>query len=286
MKQADIAMYHAKRDGRNSLHFFDPRMQKTINKRVSLEKELRKAIDLQQFHLHYQIQVNSAGKPIGAEALIRWKHPQKGYIPPAEFIPLAEETGLVLSIGKWVLDAACSQLRGWQQNTHTRGLALSINVSANQFRQVDFVEQVKATIEQYDVPPEQLKLELTESMLLENIEETIVTMNALHDIGVKLSLDDFGTGYSSLQYLKRLPLDQIKIDQSFVRDISFDSSDKAIVDTIIIMASNLNMEIIAEGVATKEQRQLLHDSGCVNYQGYLFGKPVSVEEFEEQLKRL
>ena len=285
MKQADIAMYHAKKDGRNSLNFFDPRMQKTINKRVSLEKELREAINQRQFHLHYQIQVNNEGAPLGAEALIRWKHPQKGYIPPSEFIPLAEESGLILAIGKWLLEESCAQLMEWQQNVHARDLALSINVSANQFHQADFVEQIKAAIIKYDIPPGRLKLELTESMLLENIEDTIVTMNALHDIGVMLSLDDFGTGYSSLQYLKRLPLDQIKIDQSFVRDITFDDSDKAIVDTIITMASNLDLDIIAEGVATEEQRQLLLSSGCVNYQGYLFGKPVPIDEFEARLKQ-
>ena len=286
MRQADIAMYHAKKDGRNSLHFFDPKMQRTINKRVSLEKELRMAIDEDQFQLHYQIQVDSEGKAIGAEALIRWNHPERGYVQPSEFISLAEETGLILPIGNWVLEAACAQLNDWKQGMLTQNLALSINVSANQFHQVNFVEQVKEAVQRYDITPRLLKLELTESMLLENIEDTVATMNALHDIGVQLSLDDFGTGYSSLQYLKRLPLDQIKIDQSFVRDISVDSSDKAIVDTIIIMANNLNLEIIAEGVATEKQRGLLLDSGCVNFQGYLFGRPVPGNEFMGQLKQL
>jgi diguanylate cyclase (GGDEF)-like protein/PAS domain S-box-containing protein len=285
LKQADIAMYQAKKAGRNTLRFFDPQMQVSITARVSLESELRKALENQQFHLHYQIQVDSSHRPLGAEALIRWIHPLRGMVSPAQFIPLAEETGLILPIGLWVLETACAQLKAWQQDALTRDLVLAVNVSAKQFRQADFVAQVQAAVQHHAINPILLKLELTEGMLLENIEDTIATMNALKEIGVQFSLDDFGTGYSSLQYLKRLPLDQLKIDQSFVRDIAIDSSDKAIVRTIIAMAQSLDMDVIAEGVETEEQRQFLLDEGCTHYQGYLFSKPVPIEQFEALLKQ-
>jgi len=283
MKQADIAMYQAKKDGRNSLNFFDPIMQQTISNRVSLEKALRQAIEQSQFYLYYQIQVNNSHQPIGAEALIRWEHPQIGLISPDEFIALAEETGLILPVGKWIINTACAQLKDWQQNAHTRDLTLSVNVSAKQFHQTEFVAQVRTAVQQHGILPGTLKLELTESMLLKNIDDTISTMNSLRDIGIQLSLDDFGTGYSSLQYLKRLPLDQLKIDQSFICDITSNNSDKAIVDTIITMAKNLNMDTIAEGVETKEQQLLLFESGCYNYQGYFFGKPLPIDQFDEYL---
>ena len=285
LKQADIAMYQAKKAGRNTLRFFDPQMQVSITARVSLESELRKALENQQFQLHYQIQVDSSHRPLGAEALIRWIHPLRGMVSPAQFIPLAEETGLILPIGLWVLETACAQLKAWEQDALTRDLVLAVNVSAKQFHQADFVAQVQAVVQHHAINPMLLKLELTEGMLLENIEDTIATMNALKEIGVQFSLDDFGTGYSSLQYLKRLPLDQLKIDQSFVRDIAIDNSDKAIVHTIIAMAQSLNLNVIAEGVETEEQRQFLLDEGCTHYQGYLFSKPVPVEQFEALLKR-
>ncbi|MFA6920304.1 MAG: EAL domain-containing protein [Gallionella sp.] len=284
MKQADIAMYQAKKAGRNTLRFFDPMMQDTINARAALEIELRTALENHQFRLYYQIQINNQLHPVGAEALIRWIHPERGIIPPAQFIPLAEETGLILPIGLWVLNTACAQLKKWQDDALTRDLVLAVNVSAKQFRQSDFVTQVKTVLQHHGIDPGFLKLELTESLLLENIEDTIATMNALKDVGVRFSLDDFGTGYSSLQYLKRLPLDQLKIDQSFVRDIATDSSDKAIVRTIIAMTQSMNLKVIAEGVETEEQRQLLHDKGCTHFQGYLFGRPVTIEQFEIRLK--
>ena len=284
LKQADIAMYQAKKAGRNTLRFFDPQMQETINARAALEVELRKALEISQFQLYYQIQVDNSGRPLGAEALIRWLHPERGLISPAHFIPLAEETGLILPIGQWVLETACSQLKVWQQDEFTRDLVLAINVSAKQFHLADFVLQVQSLVQRHAINANLLKLELTESMLLENIEDTIATMNALRKIGIRLSLDDFGTGYSSLQYLKRLPLNQLKIDQSFVSDIAVDSSDKAIVRTIIAMAQSLNMDVIAEGVETAEQRQLLLDRGCIHYQGYMFGQPVSIDEFKARLK--
>jgi diguanylate cyclase (GGDEF)-like protein/PAS domain S-box-containing protein len=285
LKQAEIAMYQAKKAGRNTLRFFDPQMQASITARVELEAELRKAIEKQQFQLHYQIQVDSSHRPLGAEALIRWIHPERGMISPAQFIPLAEETGLIQPIGLWVLETACAQLKAWQQDAQTRDLILAVNVSARQFHQSDFVARVHDAVQRHAINPMRLKLELTEGMLLEDVEETIATMNVLSEIGIQFSMDDFGTGYSSLQYLKRLPLDQLKIDQSFVRDIVTDSSDKAIVRTIIVMAQSLGISVIAEGVETEENRQFLLDNGCVHYQGYLFGRPMPIEQFEASLQQ-
>jgi diguanylate cyclase (GGDEF)-like protein/PAS domain S-box-containing protein len=284
-KQADIAMYQAKKAGRNSLRFFDPQMQESINARVTLEKELLQALANQQFCLHYQIQVDSSSRPLGAEVLIRWHHPERGMVYPDQFIPLAEESGLILPIGKWVIETACAQLKAWQHDVLTRDLSLSVNVSAMQFSQADFVAQIQASLQQYAINPKLLKLELTESMLLDNVEVMIVTMGALHEINVQFSLDDFGTGYSSLQYLKRLPLDQLKIDQSFVRDIVSDSSDYAIVRTIIAMAKSLNLSTIAEGVETEAQRELLLSHDCTQFQGYLFSRPIPIDQFELLLKQ-
>jgi diguanylate cyclase (GGDEF)-like protein/PAS domain S-box-containing protein len=280
LQQADIAMYQAKHAGRNLLCFFDPQMQIAITDRAALEGELHRALEHQQFCLHYQIQVDSELKPLGAEALLRWMHPERGMIAPGNFIPLAEESGLILPIGQWVLEAACAQLQIWQAQSHTAHLVLAVNVSAKQFRQPDFVEQVQATMQRYGIKPMTLKLELTESMLFEKIEEIIVTIKRLKALGLQISLDDFGTGYSSLQYLKRLPLDQLKIDQSFVRDLAQDSSDKAIVRTIIAMAQSLGLDVIAEGVETEQQKQILVLRGCQQYQGYLFGKPMPIEKFD------
>ncbi len=285
LKQADIAMYQAKKAGRNTLRFFDSQMQDTVNARAVLEGQLRKALEDRQFHLYYQIQVGSSRRPAGAEALIRWLHPERGLVSPAQFIPLAEETGLILPIGQWVLETACAQIKAWQQDVLTRDLVLAVNVSAKQFHQAEFVAKVQDAVQRHAINPMRLTLELTESLLLDNIEDIIATMNALKEIGVRFSLDDFGTGYSSLQYLKRLPLDQLKIDQSFVRNLASDNSDKAIVRTIIAMAHSLNLKVIAEGVETEEQRQILLNKGCTHYQGYLFGKPVPIELFEKQIKR-
>jgi diguanylate cyclase (GGDEF)-like protein len=280
MKQADIAMYQAKQAGRNTLKFFNQKMQDIINIRTTLENELRVAIKKWQFHLYYQIQMDSSNRVLGAEALIRWTHHKRGLVLPATFIPLAEETGLIIPIGKWVVETACAQLGAWQKDTLTRDLTLAVNISARQFQQTDFVDQVQAALQRYVIPANLLKLELTESLLQEDIEATIATMNALNDVGVQFSLDDFGTGYSSLQYIKKLPLDQFKIDQSFVRDIATGSRDKAIIKTIISMAHSLEIEVIAEGVETEEQRQLLLDDGCSVFQGYLFSKPLPIDQFE------
>jgi diguanylate cyclase (GGDEF)-like protein/PAS domain S-box-containing protein len=284
LKQADIAMYQAKKSGRNSLQFFDPEMLANICARASLESELRVAIEQHQFELYYQIQVDDSDRPLGAEALIRWSHPERGFISPAQFIPLAEETGLILPIGRWVLETACAQLAAWQKNELTCALTLSVNVSARQFHEVDFVDQVRNAVQLGAINPALLKLEPTESILLEDIGDAVATMNALKGIGVQFALDDFGTGFSSLQYLKILPLNQLKIDQSFVRDMVSGANDQAIVCTIIAMAKSLNLEVIAEGVETEAQRQLLQRAGCNHFQGYLFGKPLPIALFEASLK--
>jgi len=284
LKQADIAMYQAKHEGRNSLCFFEPKMQEVIHARADLEKSLRLAIEQHQFELHYQIQVDQTGQALGAEALIRWHHPTHGIVSPFEFIPAAEEMGLIIPIGQWVLETACAQLQAWQQDALTKKLTLSVNVSAKQFSQPDFVEQVKTTVEHYAIDPKLLNLELTESLLLNKVEDTIATMNALQAIGIHFELDDFGTGYSSLQYLKKLPLHQLKIDRSFVSDIATNVSDQAIIRTIIAMAESLMLEVIAEGVETEEQRQRLLNKGCIHYQGFLFSKPVPIDEFEALLR--
>ncbi len=285
LKQADIAMYQAKRVGRNTLRFFDPQMQENINMRVALEGELHKALAQQEFQLHYQIQVDGAGSPIGSEALIRWIHPVRGLVSPLHFIPIAEETGLILAIGDWVLDTACAQLKVWEQNVLTRNLVLAVNVSARQFHQADFVAKVQAALRRHAINPARLKLELTESMLVKDFESIIAAMHTLKQAGIQFSMDDFGTGYSSLQYLKRLPLDQLKIDMSFVRDMGIVEGANSIVQTIIAMAHSLKLDVIAEGVETEEQREILSFYGCQHYQGYLFSKPVPIEKFEALLKQ-
>lgn len=283
LKKADIAMYHAKTEGRNTLRFFDPNMQEVITERAEMENALRSAIKKNQFELYYQMQVDRDGLAIGAEALIRWHHPDRGVISPFSFIPLAEDTGLILPIGQWVLETACAQLTNWKQNQMTQDLSISINVSAKQLFQSDFVKQVQTTIQRYDINPKLLKIELTESMLVDNINDIIIKMDELSKAGISFSLDDFGTGYSSLQYLKKLPLSQLKIDQSFVRDIATDNSDRAIVRTIITMASSLGVGVIAEGVEKEEQRQYLLENGCSFFQGYLYSMPLPIDLFEKLL---
>jgi len=283
LKQADIAMYQAKTAGRNTLRFFDLEMQAKITTRVALEADLRSALADKQFQLYYQPQVYH-DKIIGAEVLIRWPHPQRGMVAPVHFIPLAEEIGLIVPIGQWVLETACAQIKKWEDNEHTQHLQLAVNVSARQFRQADFVEQVCQVISHSAIKPDRLKLELTESLVLDNITDTIEKMNALRKIDVRFSMDDFGTGYSSLAYLTQLPLDQLKIDQSFIRNIGVKPADAVIVQTIIGMANNLGMEVIAEGVETEEQRAFLKLHDCPLYQGYLFAKPIPITEFELLLK--
>ena len=285
LKHADVAMYQAKAAGRNAIRFFDPQMQMALDVRTVLETRLRSALARQQFRVYYQAQVGSRGKVTGAEVLLRWEHPEVGLVSPAQFIPLTEETGLIVPIGLWVLETACAQLKTWQHDALTRDLTLAVNVSAKQFRQADFVAQVQRVLLASGAKPSHLKLELTESTVLENVDDTIAKMREIKMLGVSFSMDDFGTGYSSLQYLKRLPLDQIKIDQSFVRDIISDPNDAAIVQTIIAMTEALGLNVIAEGVETEAQRDFLDKHRCHAFQGYLFSKPVPVEGFEALLKR-
>jgi len=280
MKQADLAMYRSKAAGRNLVQFFDPALALAVKERMALEQDLRQAIDGQQFVLHFQAQIAGADNLIGAEVLLRWLHPQRGLVPPATFIPLAEETGLIIPIGQWVLQAACTQLVAWASQPATAHLIIAINVSARQFHQANFVGLVQSVVQSTGANPRRLKLELTESTLIENLEDVIDKMSTLRADGISFSLDDFGTGYSSLSYLKRLPLNDLKIDQSFVRDVLIDPNDAAIARTIVALAHSLGLGVIAEGVETEAQREFLASSGCLAYQGYLFGHPLLVDEFE------
>jgi diguanylate cyclase (GGDEF)-like protein/PAS domain S-box-containing protein len=281
LQQAEIAMYQAKAAGRNSIRFFSPALQAVVNARAKLEQDLRLAIKNKQFSLYYQPQVDGRGL-VGAEALIRWNHPTRGLLLPGEFIPLAEETGLILDLGIWTLEAACAQMAEWSSRDDIAPFSLAINISARQFRQSDFVDQVLFALGRSGAHPASLKLELTESMLVENIEDVIAKMTVLRTRGLSFSLDDFGTGYSSLSYLKRLPLDQLKIDRAFVRDILSDVSSGAIAQTIISLSRAMGLSVIAEGVETKGQRDFLIGLGCSSFQGYLFSRPLPVNEFEKQ----
>ncbi len=283
IKQADMAMYQAKDSGRNTVRFFDPVMQQAAQIHSLLEADLRHAVPDQQLHLYYQIQVDNDLSPIGAEALVRWLHPRHGMVSPMQFIPIAEESSLILDIGHWVLDTACRQLAVWANFELTKQLTLAVNVSAQQFKQYDFVENIAAILSLYEVPALRLKLELTESVVLSDLIDVVSKMHALQALGVSLSMDDFGTGYSSLSYLKQLPLDQIKIDQSFVRDITTDPNDAVMVQTIINLAQNFRLNVIAEGVETEAQFKFLKEHGCMAYQGYFFSKPVTIEQFEQLL---
>lgn len=285
LKQADLAMYQAKAAGRNTMRFFDPEMQAVVSARVALEADLRQGVLNNQFLLHYQPQVDAEGRVTGAEALIRWQHPERGMVSPAAFIPLAEETGLILPLGRWVLEAACSQLFAWASRPDMAHLIMAVNVSAHQFRQTDFVDQVRTALDRNGANPLRLKLELTESLLLEDVEGIISKMGDLKAMGVGFALDDFGTGYSSLSYLKRLPLDQLKIDRSFVHDVLTDPNDAAIAGTIVALGRSLGLSVIAEGVEEQAQRDLLAEKGCHAYQGYLFGRPVAAEAFPDFLKK-
>jgi diguanylate cyclase (GGDEF)-like protein/PAS domain S-box-containing protein len=280
LKQADLAMYRAKAAGRNAVRFFDPEMQAAVTAHALLEADLRNALRLEQFVLYYQAQVDDSGRLAGAEVLVRWQHPRRGLVPPNEFIPLCEETGLILPLGKWVLECACAQLAAWAERPDTRHLTLAVNVSAQQLRQANFVEQVLGLLDRSGADPKKLKLELTESQLMGNLEDTIAKMTALKAMGVSFALDDFGTGYSSLAYLKRLLLEKLKIDRSFVMDVLTDPNDAAIAKTIVALAQSLGLAVVAEGVETEEQREFLARIGCHAYQGFLFSRPVPLEEFE------
>ncbi|MBI3283784.1 MAG: EAL domain-containing protein [Burkholderiales bacterium] len=284
-KRADTAMYEAKTSGRNAVRFFDPAMQAILVVRMLLESNLRVALANNQFQLYYQVQVNADGKLIGAEALLRWEHPDRGFISPAEFIPLAEETGLIIPIGLWVLETACAQIRQWEASPATRHLTLAVNVSAKQFQQTDFVETLSEIVQRHAIDPTRLKIELTESTILDNVDATTAKMHQLKKLGIAFSMDDFGTGYSSLAYLQRLPLNQLKIDQSFVRDLSHDENDATIVRAIISLGVNLGLNVIAEGVETSAQRAFLIEHNCYAFQGYLFSRPLPLAGFLELLQQ-
>ncbi|MBZ2207383.1 bifunctional diguanylate cyclase/phosphodiesterase [Massilia soli] len=283
LKQTDLAMYQAKANGRNTMCFFDPAMQAVVSARAALDGDLRLALAQRHFELHYQPQVDAEGRITGAEALLRWQHPQRGMVAPAEFIGAAESSGLIVPLGAWVLEQACARLVAWQQQPRLAQLSLSVNVSPRQFHQPDFVEQAMAALARSGADPRRLKLELTESLLLDDVEASIEKMSRLNAAGVGISLDDFGTGYSSLTYLKRLPIYQLKIDRSFVRDIVTSPADAAITRTILTLADSMGLSAMAEGVETEEQRHFLNRQGCRAYQGYLFGKPVTAQQFEQQL---
>lgn len=281
LKQADLALYQAKAAGRNTIRFFDPAMQQDLDSRATLEAGLREALHSGGLSLHYQPQVDAAGRLIGAEALLRWTDASGRAIPPNEFIPLTEDTGLILPLGNWVLDTACARLREWSATPYLAEIVLSINVSPRQFSQPNFVVLVRDALSRHGVPPARLKLELTESVVLNNVDDVIARMRELKAIGVTFSMDDFGTGYSSLSYLKRLPIDQLKIDQAFVRDVVDDPDDAAIVEAIIGLGSTLRLTVIAEGVETPAQRDFLQSRSCEAYQGYLFGRPMPADEFAQ-----
>jgi diguanylate cyclase (GGDEF)-like protein/PAS domain S-box-containing protein len=285
IRYADTAMYRAKTAGRNEIRFFSSEMQQQVDNQRQLEKSLRAALDNKEFTLYFQPLFNNKNKIISAEALLRWKHPEKGWISPADFIPLAEETGIILPLGEWVLHEACSQLKKWEQSHQNQSNKafllpiLAVNVSPKQFRQKNFVSQVKEILQQYDINPTRLEIELTEGIVIADVEDTIQKMNDLKSLGVKIAIDDFGTGYSSLTYLKNLPIDVLKIDQSFVRDITKDKSNSGIVRSIISMATNLGLYVIAEGVETLDELDHLISEQCAIFQGYYFSKPLSADEF-------
>ncbi|HEX7644742.1 MAG TPA: EAL domain-containing protein [Burkholderiaceae bacterium] len=285
LKRADLAMYEAKAAGRNTLRFFDPRMEAMVTERAALEAGLREALQKEQFVIYYQDQVDGEGCLTGVEALLRWQHPERGVVGPMQFIGLAEDTGLIHALGRWVLDKACLQLRDWADEPDMAELTIAVNVSARQFHHPDFVEQVLTALAEAGARPELLKLELTESLLLEDVADVIAKMTALKAHGVRFSLDDFGTGYSSLSYLKRLPLDQLKIDRSFVHDVTTNQNDATIVRTIVALGRSLGLEVIAEGVETEEQRKFLAGLGCYAYQGYRFSRPMPVQEFNRIAER-
>ena len=281
MKQADLAMYKSKDSGRNVCRFFDAQMEEKVRARATLEKELREAILGGEFQLHYQPHIGPDGELAGAEALVRWKHPRRGLVPPNDFISVAEETGLIVPLGHWVLETACRQLAVWATRPQTANIRLAVNVSAREFQQPDFVETVVSILQETGVNPNRLTLELTESLLVHNVEDVIEKMSELKLEGVSFALDDFGIGYSSLYFLKRLPLDQLKIDRSFVRHVLTDPNDAAIANMIVALGQTLGLEVIAEGVETAAQRDFLATSGCHFYQGYFFSRPLPLDRFEQ-----
>jgi EAL domain-containing protein (putative c-di-GMP-specific phosphodiesterase class I) len=280
LRRADLAMYKAKEAGRNGFRFFDTQMETELRQRVALEADLHAAIEKQEFTLHFQPQYNHNHEIVGAEALVRWQHPQHGLIMPGQFIGLAESSGQIGALGGWVLQEACKMLQHWANHPQLKHLVLSVNVSPKQYLQPNFVSEIQQMLDESGVSPGHLKLELTESMLVDNVEDILAKMDALRQIGICFSLDDFGTGYSSLSYLKRFPFDQLKIDQSFVRDMLNGRDHESIVNAIISLGQSLQLEILAEGVETEAQLNVLKDLGCEIFQGYYFTRPLSLEAFE------
>jgi EAL domain-containing protein (putative c-di-GMP-specific phosphodiesterase class I) len=285
LKRADLAMYQAKAAGRNGIAFFDPAMQARVSARAELEADMRRALYHGEFLLHYQPQLSVSGRVTGVEALVRWNHPQRGLVSPAEFIPVAEDTNMILHLGRWVMQEACRLLARWNADPRTAGLEMSVNVSPSQFHRPDFVEQVLEVLAETGARPERLRLELTESLLLKDVEGTVTKMQRLRQAGISFALDDFGTGYSSLSYLHRLPLDQLKIDRSFIREAFKEGHGAAIVRIIVALGKALKMSVLAEGVETADQLSFIAAEGCGYYQGYLFSKPLPETELAALLKR-
>lgn len=283
MKRSDLAMYKAKEEGRNTLRFFDSSMQIAASKRIEIEGNLRRALEEDQFELYYQPKFNQQQKLQGYEALIRWNHPTEGMISPADFIPISEETGLILPMGHWVIEQACQRLAEWQNQEDKQHLTLAVNISAFQFRHNTFIDQVLELLKRYSIDAHKLEFEITESMLMNDIQVSIQKMSKLNRFGITFSLDDFGTGYSSLSYLKNLPLSCLKVDQSFVRDMLIDPNDAAIVETVIALAKTLGLQVVAEGVETQEQAEKLLALGCDLFQGYYYGKPQPLKTLEDTL---
>jgi predicted signal transduction protein with EAL and GGDEF domain len=281
MREADTAMYRAKERGRNALAYFEPAMQEAVTERYALDRELREAVRDRSFELHLQSQVNGDGKLIGAEALVRWRHPQRGLVMPANFIPLAEESGLIVPLGEWVLRETCMLIA--RLDAEGRGLRIAVNVSPRQFHQADFVQRIKEILAATGADPSYLTLEITETLLVEHASESVARMTELGALGLRFSIDDFGTGYSSLSYLKRLPLSEIKIDKSFVLDIPHDPNDVALVETILSMSRHMHLEVVAEGVENEAQLAFLRQQGCERFQGYYFHRPIEVRAWIERL---
>ncbi len=286
LRHADTAMYRAKDSGKNSVKFYLPSMQEAAEDRLKIQNDLQYAISGNEFSLHYQSKINGQGKIVGCEALIRWYHPTRGKVPPNEFISIAEETGQILKIGTWVLETGLSRLKKWADHYQISDFNIAINVSPHQFYQADFIDTIKKVLANTGANPNQLTLEVTEGVFISNLEEAIEKMNALKELGIRFSIDDFGTGFSSLSYLKNLPVDELKIDHSFVRDITTDSSDAKLVETIVTLAKQLGLQIVAEGVEINDQFDFLRAKGCNYYQGYLFSPPVSEKEFEQLLRKM
>jgi len=284
MKYAELAMYRAKEGGRNAYQMYTAELQTKVTERLSLESKLRRALERGEFSLHYQPQMDlRTNRIFGCEALLRWNQPELGMVSPAKFIPLAEETGLIVPIGEWVVRTACLQNKAWQ-NAGLPFVTVAVNISARQFREKNLVQVVAKILAEAGLDPKYLELEVTESVIMHDAHNAIADLQAFRDMGVKLSVDDFGTGYSSLSYLKRFPVDRLKIDQSFVRDINADADDAAIAQAVVTLGHTMNLRVIAEGVETPEQLGFLRSNQCDEMQGYLFGKPMPAHEFGNLLQ--